>query len=69
MWTKPDNCEECGKPLIGLAATGLCDEHHAEAMRRFMVYRAIYEAVLTVTRDMGPDKIKQMSWFGKNHGR
>jgi hypothetical protein len=29
--------------------------------------KAIYEACLYSAKAMGPDKIKQMSWFGKNH--
>lgn len=30
---------------------------------------ALYKACLASAKNMGPDKIKQMSWFGKNHGR
>lgn len=29
--------------------------------------QAIHEACLEAAKEMGPEKIKQMSWFGKNH--
>jgi hypothetical protein len=29
--------------------------------------KVIYEACLASAKLLGPDRIKQMSWFGKNH--
>ena len=31
--------------------------------------KAIYEACLASAKALGPEKIKQMSWFGKNKER
>jgi hypothetical protein len=72
MLVKGEHCEKCGKPTMsGLTPTNYCEEHHAEVfqenLRNLYVMRKIHEACLASAKTMGPDKLKQMSWFGKNH--